>query len=183
MKFMYRVTVFMVLIFGITLVGATPAKVETVKDIDLERYTGTWYEIARLPNKHQKELVEVTSTLKRNRDGRYTLVNSGYKGSRGGKRTTVKGDVSIPDPKNTGDLKVKVLLFSVGYKIIDVDKTNYRYALVTSDSNKYLWIFSRSPVMEPGVFEKMVASAREKGFDVDRLEMVNQDANSAVAER
>ncbi|NLD98924.1 MAG: lipocalin family protein [Fibrobacter sp.] len=188
MNFMCRQSVKVTLIgvlFPLIFIGISEArlKVEAVKDVDLNRYAGTWYEIARLPNKHEKGMVEATLTLNKGADGRYTLVTTGYKGSPGGKRTMVKGDVSIPDPKNTGDLKVKVLFFNVGYKIIDLDKENYRYALVTSDSDKFLWIFSRSPVLEEDAFQRMVESARQKGFAVDNLEMVRQEANRAFAER
>lgn len=166
----------------VAICGAIPSKVETVKNVDLDRYAGTWYEIARIPNQHEKGMVEVTSTLKRVGKKKYVLINSGYKGSKGGKRTTVKGSIDIPDHNNTGNLKVKVFLFSVDFKIIDIDK-DYNYALVTSDEGKHLWIFSKSPIINPQEYEKMVNSARQKGFDVALLEKVSQASNSAYAER
>lgn len=161
---------------------ALPARIETVKNVDLERYSGTWYEIARMPNKHEKGMVEVTATLKRVDKKKYMLITSGYKGSRGGKRTTVRGMVDIPDKNNTGNLKVKVFLFSFDFKIIDIDHKNYNYALVTSDEGKNLWIFSKNPVMNPSEYEKMVDSARKKGFEVASLEKVSQVSNSAYAQ-
>lgn len=111
------------------------------------------------------------------------LISSGYKGSRGGKRSTLKGAVEIPDKNNTGNLKLKVFLFTVDFQIIDIDQENYNYALVTSDEGKNLWIFSRSPVMDPRDYKKMMDSARDKGFEVASLEKVSQTSNSAYAER
>jgi len=168
--------------FAVTILPARPSKIETVKNIDLDRYTGTWYEIARMPNKHENGLVEVTSTLKKVGKNKYMLISSGYKGSRGGKRSSLKGAVEIPDKNNTGNLKLKVFLFTVDFQIIDIDQKNYNYALVTSDGGKNLWIFSRSPVMNSRDYQKMMDSARDKGFEVARLEKVSQESNSAYAE-
>lgn len=145
-----------------------------VKNLDYDQYIGTWYEIARFPNKHENGMVEVTSTFKRGKNGKYELVNEGYKGSHNGKKTTVRGIVHIPDPNIDGDMKVRIWFFTIDYKVIDVDSVNYEYALVSSESDKYLWVFSKSPSMDEIVYEKLVESAREKGFDTDKLEMVPQ---------
>ncbi|MFP4163590.1 MAG: lipocalin family protein [Chitinispirillaceae bacterium] len=161
--------------------GAAEA-VEVVKDVDLEQYSGTWYEIARIPNKHQKDLVEVTSTFKPLGKGKYTLVNKGFKGSRKGEKKVLKSKVEIDDRNKTGDMKLRVYrFFTLGYKVIDLDKENYEYALVTSDSKDYLWVLSKTPVMDEHDYNRMVLSAREKGFDVGRLERVPQKTNIALA--
>ncbi len=165
--------------FTVSILPARPSKIETVKNIDLERYTGTWYEIARMPNKHEKGMVEVTTTLRKVGKDKYMLISNGYKGSRGGRRSTMRGMVEIPDKNNTGDLKLKNFLFSVDFQIIDIDHKNYNYALVTSDKGKNLWIFSKSPVMNQDDYKKMMNSARDKGFEVAKLEMVSQTSNSA----
>lgn len=167
----------------VSILPARPSKIETVKNVDLDRYTGTWYEIARMPNKHEKGMVEVTSTLKKVGKNKYMLISSGFKGNRGGKRTTIKGMVDIPDCNNTGNLKLKVFLFTVDFQIIDIDHKNYNYALVTSDGGKNLWIFCKSPVMESGDYQKMMDSARRKGFEVARVEKVSQESNSAFVGR
>lgn len=183
-----RCSVSMVLlIIGIMVGGSVQARSsrapDVVKDINLDKFSGTWYEIARLPNKHENDLVEVTSTFKRTDDGNYEVENSGYKGSHGGKRTRVKGEISIPDPRVAGAMKVKIWFISIDYRVIDVDKENYQYALISSNSKKYLWIMSKQPVMEDEQFATLVDRARDKGFDVDQLEMVQQGYNSAVAQR
>jgi len=183
-----RCSVSMVLlILGIMLGGSVQARpskaADVVKDIDFNKFSGTWYEIARLPNKHENDLVEVTSTFKRTDDGNYEVENNGYKGSHGGKRTRIKGEISIPDPKVAGAMKVKIWFLNIDYRVIDIDKKNYQYALISSNSKKYLWIMSKQPVMDQRQFATLVDSAREKGFEVDQLEMVQQVYNSAVAQR
>jgi apolipoprotein D and lipocalin family protein len=154
-----------------------------VDTVDYTSYAGTWYEIARLPNKHERGLVEVTSTFKLAKDGTMKLVNRGYKGSRGGTCKTVKGDVVVPDKRKAGALKVKVWLFSIDYRIIELDHDNYQYAMVTTDSRDNLWILSRTPSMDASVYTQLVQSARDKGFEVDRLYRVPQVSNSAVVGR
>jgi lipocalin len=156
--------------------------VATVKDLDLDRFCGTWYEIARLPNSHEKGMVEVFSTISKKDNGKMEIVNSGYKGSHRGKKTIIKGEMVIPDPKMSAWMKVKLWLFSLDYKIIHIDREQYKYALVTSNSNKYLWVLSRSPVMQSDVYDSLVDSAKSMGFDVDRLERVTQMYNSATVQ-
>lgn len=177
-----RRSVFLLFLFVTALVWAEE-RGEVVDGVDLRQFEGTWYEIARLPNKHQKGMVEVTSTLKRTRDGKYVLITSGYKGSRGGRKTTVKGEVRVKDPENAGEMKIKMFVFSIDYRVIDLDRDNYRYALITTDSDKFLWILSRSPEMKQAEFDMLVDSARRQGFDVDRLVLVSQESNSAIAGR
>jgi apolipoprotein D and lipocalin family protein len=156
--------------------------VATVKDFDLDRFCGTWYEIARLPNNHEKGMVEVFSTISKKENGKLEIVNNGFKGSYRGKKTTVKGEM-IPHPKMSSWMKVKVWLFSLDYKIIHIDRKNYQYALVTSNSNKFLWILSRTPVMQTDIYDGLVGSAKGMGFDVDRLEKVTQQYNNATAQK
>ena len=80
-------------------------------------------------------------------------------------------------------MKIKMFVFSIDYRVIDLDRDNYRYALITTDSDKFLWILSRSPEMKQAEFDILVDSARRQGFDVDRLELVSQESNSAIAGR
>ncbi len=163
-------------IFNIVVEGK---EVSTVKNLDLDRFCGTWYEIARLPNSHEKGMVEVSSTISKKDNGKMEIVNNGYRGSHRGKKTIIKGEM-IPHPKMSSWMKVKVWLFSLDYKIIHIDREKYQYALVTSNSNKYLWILSRTPMMQSDVYDGLVDSAKTMGFDVDRLEKVPQLFNSAT---
>jgi lipocalin len=163
------------------MAGADAKNVSPVKKLDFNRFFGRWYEIARLPNNHEKGLVEVTATIKKS-DGKIVIVNEGFKGSRRGKRTAVKGELSIPNPKVPAWFKMKVWLFSLDYKVIVIDK-NYQYALIAGDSEKFLWILSRTPVMDDAVYNDLVAVADRMGFNVSKLEKVSQDYNIAMTEK
>ncbi|HEX2959015.1 MAG TPA: lipocalin family protein [Chitinispirillaceae bacterium] len=169
-----------VCIFFITL--AEGKGITIVRNLDLDRFCGTWYEIARLPNKQEKGMVEVTSTISKKSNGKMEIVNNGYKGSHRGKKTVIKGEM-IPHPKMSSWMKVKVWLFSLDYKIIHIDRKQYQYALVTSSSDKYLWVLSRTPVMQADVYDGLVDSAKQMGFEVDRLEKVTQLYNSATVQK
>lgn len=154
--------------------------VEVASGLNLADFAGTWYEIARIPNRHEEDLVECTSTFKFTNDNKIVIVNRGYKGSRGGQCKTIKGEVSIPDRNNPAAMKVKVWFFSIDYRVIDFDKVNYRYALVTTGSKDHLWVLSKTPIMEENIFSMLVDSAKQKGYDPNRLERVSQEHNSAV---
>lgn len=174
------------LIVGVIMASTTDArskKVDAVKEIDFEQFSGTWYEIARLPNKHEKELVEVTSTFTRTKDGGYAVVNRGYKGSRGGKCTTLKGEVVIPDPKVKGAMKLKVWWVDIDYRVIHLDQKNYQYAVISSQNKNFLWIMSKQPIMDPEQYKYLVDTIRKQGYKVDKLEKVQQVHNSAVARK
>ncbi|MBN1600263.1 MAG: lipocalin family protein [Chitinispirillaceae bacterium] len=160
---------------------ADARNVPPVKKLDFNRFFGRWYEIARLPNNHEKGLVEVTATIKKS-DGKIVIVNEGFKGSRRGKRTAIKGEINIPNPKLPAWFKMKVWLFSLDYKIIEIDK-NYQYALVAGNSDKFLWILSRTPVMDEDAYCNLVAMADRMGFNVSKLEKVSQDYNIAMTEK
>ena len=80
----------------------------TVKHLELEKYLGTWYEIARFPHSFEKGLVGVTARYSLMNDGTISVVNQGYKGSLEGKTSRAEGKVKIPDPE---DNIVLLLLF------------------------------------------------------------------------
>ncbi|MDR0307152.1 MAG: lipocalin family protein [Chitinispirillales bacterium] len=157
------------------------ANAPAAQDIDLDAWCGTWYEIARTPNKHQSGTVDVTHSFKALDNGRYSLVTTGFKGGSRGKKQTLQGEILVNDKRKSGSLKVRLFRFlTVEYKIVDVDKINYRYALVTSGSGNHVWIFSRTPVMDEAYYNKMLESARQKGFDVEKLEMVAHNRNAGA---
>ena len=78
---------------------------ETVKDVDIQRYLGTWYEIARFPHSFEKGLVGVTATYELKPNGNISVLNQGYKGTLTGKHSKAKAFAKIPDPTNTGRLR------------------------------------------------------------------------------
>lgn len=154
--------------------GQTPYR-EVVRAVDLERYAGTWYEIARYPHRFERGLTGVTATYTLRADGKIDVLNQGYKGSLDGELSRAKAVAKVPDPDQPGKLKVFFFpLFGADYYILDLDQEDYQYALVGSSSMNYLWILSRTPQLDQNTLEKLRSKARSLGYDLEKLEMVPQ---------
>lgn len=140
-----------------------------VPSVDLERYAGKWYEIARLPNRFQRGCTgNVTATYTLRPDGKIQVLNQcrdergRTKSARGTARAAGKGE---PNTK----LKVTFFwLFSGNYWIIDLDP-GYRWAVVGEPRRRYLWILSREPQLDDETYQGIVERAAAKGFDIHRL--------------
>ncbi len=136
-----------------------------VGEVDLEKYSGTWYEIARLPNSFEKGLKCVTATYRLREDGKIEVINRGHKTGKPGKISKIKGVARVPDRNQPAKIKVTFFWpFSGDYYIIELDK-DYRYALVGEPSRKYLWILARDKVLESTIYESLLKKAGEMGFD------------------
>ena len=146
----------------------------TVSDVDLERYAGTWYEIARFPHSFEKGLVGVTATYRIKKNGNIEVINQGYKNSLDGKLKRAKAFAKGLNSNEPGRLKVFFFWpFGGDYLILDLDP-NYQWVLVGSSSPNYLWIMSRKPQMDNLLYKSIVQKAQELGYNVDRLELVEQ---------
>ena len=146
----------------------------TVKDLDIERYLGTWYEIARFPHSFEKDLVGVTASYSLRDDGKIRVVNQGYRGSLDGKLSRAEGKAKIPDPANPARLKVSFFLFFYGdYYVLELDK-EYNWAMIGSSSPEYFWILSRTPRMEEEVYRMLLENAKKRGYDLSKLIRVEQ---------
>lgn len=146
----------------------------TVNELDLERYMGKWYEIARFDHRFERNLVGVTATYSLRDDGKITVINAGYKNSFDGKYKKSKGKAKQPNPDEPGKLKVSFFLFFYAdYYILELDK-EYQWALIGSSSDKYLWILSRTPQVSQETLDKILSKARERGYDTSRLIWVPQ---------
>ena len=146
----------------------------TVKELDLERYMGKWYEIARFDHRFERNLVGVTATYSLRNDGKITVINAGYKNSFDGKYKKSKGKAKQPNPEEPGKLKVSFFLFFYAdYFILELDE-NYQWALIGSSSDKYLWILSRTPQLSPEMLDIILGKAKERGYDTRRLIWVPQ---------
>ena len=145
-----------------------------VKDLEIEKYLGKWYEIARYDNRFERNLVGVTATYSWRDDGMIKVVNSGYRNSLDGKLSIVTGKARIPDPDIQSKLEVSFFLFFYGdYYVLELDG-NYQWAVVGSSSDKYLWVLSRTPKMDSEIFSDLINRLRNRGYDVSKLIMVEQ---------
>jgi apolipoprotein D and lipocalin family protein len=148
----------------------------TVRDIDINKYSGKWYEIARLPNSFEKGLICTTAEYTLRDDGKITVFNTGQKENDPGKVKTIKGKAWVPDKNEPGRLKVQFFWpFTGGYYIFHLDQENYQYALVGDPSRKFLWILARKPVIENSLYLELIETARINGFATEKLLKVKQD--------
>lgn len=145
-----------------------------VKELDLERYLGTWYEIARFDHSFERGLVGVNATYSLRKDGKIKVVNSGYKNTLDGKRSEAVGKAKIPDKNEPSKLKVSFFLFFYGdYFVMELDE-NYQYAVIGSSSDNFLWILSRTPQMDEILYEELLDGLRKRGYDLSELIKVAQ---------
>jgi lipocalin len=146
-----------------------------VKELNIQKYLGTWYEIARYNHSFERGLVGVTANYSLREDGKIKVLNSGYKNSLEGKFSQAIGKAKIPDPiNNPAKLKVSFFLFFYGdYYVLELDK-EYQWALIGSSSDKYLWILSRKPQIENALYNELLHKLQNRGYDVSKLIKVEQ---------
>lgn len=149
--------------------------VRTVTRLDLNRYMGKWYEVARFDNRFERNMVGVTAEYMLLPNGKIRVENSGYLHSFEGKRKVAVGKAKLPDASQPGKLKVSFFLwFYSDYYVLELDEEHYSYALVGSSSNKYLWILSRTPFLTEEVKLKLLERAASRGYDISKLIWVKQ---------
>lgn len=145
--------------------GAEEKPLQVVPRVDIERYLGTWYEIATIPQRFQKGCVGVTATYTRRDDGAIEVLNSCRKETLDGEMKTVKGKAWVVDKNTNAKLKVQFFWpFRADYWIIELDP-DYQYAVVGHPSRKYLWILSRTPQMDEALYQGLIQRIANKGYD------------------
>jgi lipocalin len=169
---------FVILLSMIFFLSAyTQNKPSVVPLVDLKRYSGTWFEIARLPNSFERKLKCITATYTIREDGKITVLNKGHYITDPARVNTAKGVAWVPDKNTPAKLKVQFFWpFSGNYWIIVLDK-DYKYVLVGDPSFNYLWILCREKKMDDATYQMLLKKAIENGFDIKPLIKVDQDCN------
>lgn len=141
----------------------------TVSHVDLNRYMGVWYEIARYPNSFQKNCVGSKATYTLMDDGKVSVLNECYDGSFSGKLRSAKGKAWVVDKETNAKLKVSFFWFFAGdYWIINLGR-DYEYAVIGHPKRKYLWILSRTKEMDEAMYEGILSLLRDKQYDTSKL--------------
>jgi apolipoprotein D and lipocalin family protein len=147
---------------------------EVVPRVDLQRYLGTWYEIATIPQRFQKGCVGVTAHYSLRADGAIDVVNVCRKNTLDGKEQSIRGKAWIVDKTTNAKLKVRFFWpFAGAYWIIELDK-DYQWAVVGHPDRTYYWILSRTPQMDPAVYDELIKRAAEKGYDTGKIKRTLQ---------
>lgn len=142
---------------------------DVVQNVDLGKYAGEWYEIARLPAIFEKDCHGTKAEYTMVDNGTLQVVNSCHKGSLEGKVKAVKGKAFVVDEATNAKLKIQFFWpFKGDYWILDVG-SNYEYALVGEPSRKHMWILSRTHQISLDVLQTLINKAKENGFNTDKL--------------
>ena len=146
-----------------------PDGVKTVNDFELDRYLGTWHEIARLDHRFERGLLSVTANYSMREDGGVRVLNRGFNESKG-VWDEAEGKAYFVGAEDVGRLKVSFFgPFYGGYNIIELDMDDYQYSLVAGPDRSYLWILARSPDIEEKTIDRLVKVARDLNFPTDEL--------------
>ena len=146
-----------------------------VKEFDIDRYLGKWYEIARYDHKFERGLVGVTAEYSIKEDGKIKVVNSGFKKSLDGERSEAVGKAKIPNPNEPSKLRVSFFwIFYSDYLVLELDK-DYQWAVIGSSSDKYLWILSRKPQLDDEIYNDLLQRLNIRGYDTGKLIKVKQN--------
>lgn len=146
---------------------------KTVQNVDLQRYLGDWYEIARFEHSFQKDCKNVKANYSLREDKKIQVINSCTKIATN-EYSEAKAVAYSVDETNS---KLKVSFFRPfygDYWILDLDK-DYKYVIVGSSTKDYLWILSREKVMNKELLDKLVAKIVAMGFDKSKLIYTIQD--------
>ena len=155
--------------------AGAPDGVTVVDDFELDRYLGTWYEIARLDHRFERGLSNVTATYSMRDDGGVRVLNRGFNTDEG-EWEEAEGKAYFVGDTTVGQLKVSFFgPFYGGYNIMELDKSGYQYALVAGPDRGYLWLLARSPDIDKQVVERLVSVAANTRFPVDELIYVDHD--------
>jgi len=168
--------VFAVLVFTMGLSGCLgiPDNMEPVEGFELDRYLGTWYEIARMDHSFERGLSNVSAQYNL-RDGGVTVINRGYNVTKGKWKEAVGKAFFIGDP-SIGRLKVSFFgPFYGAYNIVALDQEAYQWSLVVGPDTDYLWILSRDTKLEKATKDQILATASSHGFNTDELIFVEHD--------
>lgn len=151
-----------------------PDNVSPVKDFQLDRYLGKWYEIARLDHSFERGLQQVTAEYTLRDGGGVSVKNRGFSTDKKAWSEAMGKAYFVNDP---GEAYLKVSFFGPfygSYVIFELGK-NYEYAFVSGPDLSYLWLLSRKKEVDPAVMSRFIKKSQELGFDTSELLLVEHD--------
>ena len=150
-----------------------PIDKKTVRSLDIKRFMGKWFEIARFDHQFEHNLVGSTVEYELLPTGEINVTNTGYWGDFDGTCCRACGVAKIPDFNNPGSMRITFFLkFYAEYNIMEIDEQNYSYALVGSNTCHYLWLLSRTPDLSEKHIKHLLHKAKQRGYDISMLKWV-----------
>jgi apolipoprotein D and lipocalin family protein len=139
-----------------------------VKPFDVQRYQGTWYEMARLDHSFERNMTDVSARYTVQADGSVQVVNRGFNSVKNEWKEAV-GKALFTGDTDRGSLKVSFFgPFYGGYHVVALDP-DYRWSMVVGPDRDYLWILARDKQLEPDVKAQLLAQAQAFGLATDKL--------------
>ncbi len=162
--------------------GSSAHPLQTVSYVDLERYSGKWYEIAKFPNRFQRNCNEATAEYTPLSNGKI-VVHNACKNLKTGRIKDIVGIAKVKDSETNAKLSVSFLpawlrWTGIGlgkYWIIDLEQ-NYQYAVVSEPKRKYLWILSRTPSLDRKTYDSILEKIASQRLEVKRIEFSRENA-------
>ena len=181
------------MIAALALLGPGPATttsaqsphppVRPVTSVDLDRYLGRWYEIARVPNRFQKTCTgNVVVYYTKRDDGRIDVRNTCRTAEGGIEARGVARRADKDGPSSVLEVRFAPAILSFipavwgDYWILDL-APDYGTAVVGSPDREYLWFLSRTPHVDQATYARMIQAARSQHFDIDRIERTSQNGS------
>ena len=148
-----------ILLVGCNIIAATAQSDKIIDNraidtLNLKKYVGLWYEIARFDHPFERGLVGVTTEYTIKPDGSIKVIGRGYQDSLRGEKKEIVGHVHIPDTTQPG--------------VLEVEK-DYSAALIGSSQCDHLWIVSRTPKLPPNKLKDLMQRAQRRGYDTTAL--------------
>lgn len=169
---------FIILYFISRLLFAQENIMSTVDSVDMDKYVGTWYEIAKIPNSFQDHCIKnTTANYEINEDGDILVLNSCI--DEDGEIDDAEGLARIADKQTNSKLEVSFVsilgwhIFWGDYWILGLDE-NYKYVAVGTPSRKYGWILARTPQINPEDLEYCYTVFEKNGYNREVFEMSTQ---------
>lgn len=155
-------------------IGFANAGVTPVAQVDLNRYSGVWYEIASIRTKYTKDCVCSKAQFSLRGDGSVALENSCRERVVNGKISSITGKGRVEDPRTNSTIQVTYMgVHRTDYWIIGLD-ANYQHAVVSDRAGGSLSIISRTPELSAVYYHEALSIATANGIDTSRLQMTLQ---------
>ena len=170
-----------VVLLTLTACTGLPERVSPVTGFQLDRYLGTWYEVARLDHRFERGMTNVTATYALRDDGGVSVRNRGFS-TLDNEWKEAEGRAYFVGSPTEGHLKVSFFgPFYGSYAVFGLDQREYSYAFISGNSTDSLWLLARTPQISDEVKQRFIADAKARGFAIDQLIWVTHEQSPGQA--
>ena len=166
---------FLLITFVLTSCTGIPEGLVAIDGFEVNRYMGTWYEVARLDHRFERGLENISANYRLRADGSVDVLNKGWD-TNANKYHQALGKAYFVEQANKGMLEVSFFgPFYGAYNIIELDKKDYSYAMITGPDRSYFWILSRTKQLSETTMQALLEKAKAFGFETNQLIFVKQN--------